>query len=238
MNSDMAPVIEALKIRKTYRRGAEEIAAVDGIDLVIKRGEYLAVVGPSGSGKTTLLNLLGCLDNPTSGTLKIGGRTVFENGRGLSEGRLTCLRRELFGYVFQNFHLVPTLTVLENVLVPYAFFRKPGTDGRVGELLAGLGLGARLDHRPGELSGGEMQRVAVARALVNAPEVLLADEPTGNLDTRRSDEIATIFRDLNRTRGLTVVLITHNMQLAAAADRVVKLQDGRIIWDGPASSVA
>ncbi len=237
MSGERQVVIEAAKIRKTYRRGVEEIAAVDGLDITVRAGEYLAVVGPSGSGKTTLLNILGCLDNPTSGTLRIGGRTVFEGGKGLSEGRLTRLRREMFGYVFQNFHLVPTLTVMENVLVPYVFFRKKGTDGLARGILDSLGLGKRLDHLPGELSGGEMQRVALARALVNSPDVLLADEPTGNLDSRRSDEIAGIFRELNKARGLTIILITHNIQLARMADRVVELRDGMMVRDIEASAL-
>ena len=150
MSGDRQVVIEAVKIRKTYRRGVEEIAAVDGLDITVRAGEYLAVVGPSGSGKTTLLNILGCLDNPTSGTLRIGGRTVFEGGKGLSEGRLTRLRREVFGYVFQNFHLVPTLTVMENVLVPYVFFRKTG-DGRTGPRNTGF-PGPR--EAPGPPAGG------------------------------------------------------------------------------------
>lgn len=227
MKSDPEPVIEAEKLTKVYRRGAEAVAAVDGVDLAVREGDFVAVVGPSGSGKTTLLNLLGCLDNPTSGRLKVEGRTVFENGRGPSEGRLTRLRREIFGYVFQKFYLVPTLTLLENVLVPLAFYRKPGA-GDALPLIRKLGLQERTGHLPGELSGGEMQRTAIARALVNRPRVLLADEPTGNLDTLRSREIGSILKKLNEEDDLTVVLVTHNLELAGVARRVIELRDGRI----------
>jgi putative ABC transport system ATP-binding protein len=220
--------IEAEDLRRVYRRGTEEVAAVDGVSLTVGRGEFLSVVGPSGSGKTTLVNVLGCLDNPTSGRLVLDGRTVFENGRGLTEARLTRVRREVFGYVFQKFYLVPTLTVLENVVLPFTFYRKPGAGGDVEGLLARLGLDKRARHLPGQLSGGEMQRVAIARALVNRPAILLADEPTGNLDTARSEEIGALLKDLNAREGLTVVLVTHNPRLAALADRTVELRDGRV----------
>ena len=220
--------IEAVDLRRVYRRGTEEVAAVDGVSLTVGRGEFLSVVGPSGSGKTTLVNVLGCLDNPTSGRLVLDGRAVFENGRGLSEARLTRVRREVFGYVFQKFYLVPTLTVLENVVLPFTFYRKPGAGGDVEGLLARLGLDKRSRHLPGQLSGGEMQRVAIARALVNRPAILLADEPTGNLDTARSEEIGALLKDLNAREGLTVVLVTHNPRLAVLADRTVELRDGRI----------
>ncbi len=220
--------IEAEDLRRVYRRGTEEVAAVDGVSLTVGRGEFLSVVGPSGSGKTTLVNVLGCLDNPTSGRLVLDGRAVFENGRGLSEARLTRVRREVFGYVFQKFYLVPTLTVLENVVLPFTFYRKPGAGGDVEGLLARLGLDKRARHLPGQLSGGEMQRVAIARALVNRPAILLADEPTGNLDTARSEEIGALLKDLNAREGLTVVLVTHNPRLAALGDRTIELQDGRV----------
>jgi putative ABC transport system ATP-binding protein len=220
--------IEAEDLRRVYRRGTEEVAAVDGISMTVGRGEFLSVVGPSGSGKTTLVNVLGCLDNPTSGRLSLDGRTVFADGRGLTEARLTRVRREVFGYVFQKFYLVPTLTVLENVVLPFTFYRKPGAGGDVEGLLARLGLDKRARHLPGQLSGGEMQRVAIARALVNRPAILLADEPTGNLDTARSEEIGALLRDLNAREGLTVVLVTHNPRLAALAHRTVELRDGRI----------
>ena len=220
--------LDAERLRRIYRRGPEEIAAVDDVSLRIEAGSFTSIVGPSGSGKTTLINVLGCLDNPTSGRLALGGRVVFENGRGLSEAALTRIRRQVFGYIFQKFYLVPTLTVRENVILPFTFYEKPGAGGDIDRLLVRLGLEKRAGHLPGQLSGGEMQRVAIARALVNRPEILLADEPTGNLDTARSDEIGRLLRDLNAREGLTVLLVTHNPKLAALASRTVELVDGRI----------
>jgi len=220
--------IEAENLKRLYRRGAEEIYAVDDVSLNVEKGEFLSIVGPSGSGKTTLVNVLGCLDNPTSGKLALGGRVVFENGKGLSEAKLTRIRRDIFGYIFQKFYLVSTLTVLENVVLPFTFFKKPGAEEDVGRVLKLLGLDRRAGHLPGQLSGGEMQRVAIARALVNKPEILLADEPTGNLDTARSEEIGAILKDLNEREGLTVILVTHNPRLAALARRTIELRDGKI----------
>ena len=228
MSARPAFSIEAEHLRRVYRRGQEEIAAVDDVSLRIERGSFLSVVGPSGSGKTTLINVLGCLDNPTSGRLALGGRVVFEDRKGLSEAKLTRIRRDVFGYIFQKFYLISTLTVLENVILPFTFFRKPGAEEDVGRVLKVLGLDKRAGHLPGQLSGGEMQRVAIARALVNKPEILLADEPTGNLDTARSEEIGAILKDLNEREGLTVILVTHNPRLAALAGRTIELRDGRI----------
>lgn len=223
-----ATIIEAENIKRIYKRGAEEIAAIGGLTIKVNRGDFIAFVGPSGSGKTTLLNILGCLDNPTEGRLIINSRVVHENGRGLSEREMTRIRRQLFGYIFQKFYLIPTLTVLENVLVPFTFFRKSGAEQNVPDLLRKLGLEKRMDHLPGELSGGEMQRVAIARALVNRPEVLLADEPTGNLDSVRSLEIGEVLRRLNEDERLTILLVTHNLELAGMARTIIKLKDGRI----------
>lgn len=223
-----ATIIEAENIKRIYKRGAEEIAAIGGLTIKVNRGDFIAFVGPSGSGKTTLLNILGCLDNPTEGRLIINSRVVHENGRGLSEREMTRIRRQLFGYIFQKFYLIPTLTVLENVLVPFTFFRKSGAEQNVPDLLRKLGLEKRMDHLPGELSGGEMQRVAIARALVNRPEVLLADEPTGNLDSERSLEIGEVLRRLNEDERLTILLVTHNLELAGMARTIIKLKDGRI----------
>jgi putative ABC transport system ATP-binding protein len=220
--------IDAEHLRRLYRRGPEEIAAVDDISLQIGKGSFVSIVGPSGSGKTTLINVLGCLDNPTSGRLSLEGQVVFENGKGLSESRLTRIRRELFGYIFQKFYLISTLTVLENVVLPFTFFRKPGAEGDVGRVLKLLGIDKRAGHLPGQLSGGEMQRVAIARALVNKPAILLADEPTGNLDTARSEEIGLVLKELNEREGLTVILVTHNLRLAALAHRTIELRDGRV----------
>ncbi len=228
MSAPVPFALDAERLRRVYRRGPEEIAAVDDVSLRIERGGFVSIVGPSGSGKTTLVNVLGCLDNPTSGRLSIGGRVVFENGKGLSEARLTRIRRELFGYIFQKFYLVSTLTVLENVVLPFTFYRKPGAGEDVGRVLRLLGIDKRAGHLPGELSGGEMQRVAIARALVNKPAILLADEPTGNLDTARSEEIGQVLKELNEREGLTVVLVTHNLRLAALARRTVELRDGRV----------
>ncbi|HAR35461.1 MAG TPA: hypothetical protein DCR87_00865 [Acidobacteria bacterium] len=224
-----ATIIEAFGIKKIYKRGAERVAAIDGLSLTLKEGEFLSIIGPSGSGKTTLLNILGCLDNPTSGKLAVGGITVHDNGRGLSESQLTRIRRQLFGYIFQNFYLIPTLTVLENVLVPFTFFKKRGAEKDVMAILKNLGLDKRAGHLPRELSGGEMQRVAIARALVNHPSVLLADEPTGNLDSERSREIGQVLRQLNEKEGLTIVLVTHNPELALSARRIMTLKDGKIV---------
>ncbi len=228
MNASIRHSIDAEHLRRLYRRGPEEIAAVDGISLQIDKGSFVSIVGPSGSGKTTLINVLGCLDNPTSGRLALEGQAVFENGKGLSESRLTRIRRELFGYIFQKFYLISTLTVLENVVLPFTFFRKPGAEEDVGRVLKLLGIDKRADHLPGQLSGGEMQRVAIARALVNKPAILLADEPTGNLDTARSEEIGLVLKELNEREGLTVILVTHNPRLAALAHRTIELRDGRI----------
>jgi len=226
-----APDVQAIvaeNLKRIYRRGPEEIAAVDDVSLRITKGSFTSIVGPSGSGKTTLVNVLGCLDNPSSGRLTLGDRVVFENCKGLSEAKLTLIRRDVFGYIFQKFFLVPTLTVIENVILPFTFYKKRGADENVGRLLKALGLDKRVDHLPGQLSGGEMQRVAIARALVNKPDILLADEPTGNLDTARSEEIGWILQELNTRDGLTIVLVTHNLRLAALAQNTIELRDGKI----------
>jgi len=222
-------ILEARNLTKVYHRGSETVTALDGISLKVKRGEFLAFIGPSGSGKTTLVNILGCLDNPTSGTLILCGRDIVRQGKGLTESRLTRIRREVFGYVFQKFYLIPTLTVAENIMLPFAFFRKAGGLCDPLEAARLLGLEKRLNHKPGELSGGEMQRVAIARAMVNNPEIILADEPTGNLDTARSREIGQTLSRLNREKGLTIILVTHNLELARSAQRVLELRDGRLV---------
>jgi len=220
------PLITARDLSKVYRRGSEEVRAVDGVSFEAAAGEMVAIIGPSGSGKTTLLNMIGCLDNPTSGSLEVGGRQVFGGRKELSERELTLIRRELFGYVFQKFYLIPTLTVEENILLPGAFYRSPSAK-EARDVMKLLGIERRYDHLPGELSGGEMQRVAVARALINNPKVVLADEPTGSLDSRRTEEIKGILRDLTR-QGITVVMVTHNLDLARSADRLLEIRDGKI----------
>jgi putative ABC transport system ATP-binding protein len=232
MDKDVPSMIEARNLRKLFHLGSEEIAAVNDVSLSVKEGEFVSFIGPSGSGKTTLINILGCLDNPTSGELRLAGREIFGQGKDVPEAELTKIRRELFGYIFQKFYLIPTLTVLENVVLPFTFYRKPGAESEVDKLLKLLGLEGRKKHLPSQISGGEMQRVAIARALVNKPEIILADEPTGNLDTRRCQEIGDILRALNQKEGLTVVLVTHNPSLAQMAQKVIELRDGKI-YDGP-----
>jgi ABC-type lipoprotein export system ATPase subunit len=220
--------IDTKNLRKVYLRGSEEIPAVNGVSLRIHKGDFVSIIGPSGSGKTTLINLLGCLDNPTSGELYLDGRSIFGTGKRLSERELTRIRRETFGYIFQNFYLIPTLTVMENVMLPLTFYRKPDVENEAAKLLKLLGMDQRKDHLPAQISGGEMQRVAIARALVNRPEILLADEPTGNLDSKRSAEIVQVLEELNRNLGLTVIMVTHNQELAQHADRMLEVKDGQI----------
>ena len=220
--------MEAINLTKVYLRGSEEISAVNNVSLRINKGDFISIIGPSGSGKTTLINLLGCLDNPTSGELFLGGRPIFNNTRRLSENELTKIRRETFGYIFQNFYLIPTLTVLENVMLPLTFYRKTGSENHGIELLKLLGMEHRKSHLPAQISGGEMQRVAIARAMVNRPEILLADEPTGNLDTKRSAEIVQVLQEISQLEGLTIVMVTHNQGLARQADRLFEMKDGLI----------
>jgi putative ABC transport system ATP-binding protein len=220
--------IETKNLTKVYARGNEEVISVNKVSLQINKGDFVSLIGPSGSGKTTLINLMGCLDNPTSGGLYLGERQIFGNKKQLSERELTKIRRETFGYIFQNFYLIPTLTVLENVLLPLTFYRKPGMENEALNLLKLLGMDHRKDHLPGHISGGEMQRVAIARAMVNRPAILLADEPTGNLDTKRSVEIIQVLKELNRSAGITVVMVTHNQDLAGQATRLFEMRDGEI----------
>jgi putative ABC transport system ATP-binding protein len=227
MMTEQGVSLEACGLARVYRRGSEDIHALDGVSLTIRRGEFVSFMGPSGSGKTTLVNLLGCLDNPSSGALHLAGRSIFGNGKILGEKDLTRIRREVFGYIFQNFYLIPTLTVRENVALPLAFYKKPGVEGEVDRLLKMLGMDHRMNHLPGQISGGEMQRVAIARALVNRPEILLADEPTGNLDTKRSGEIGEVLQELNRNAGLTIVMVTHNAGLGRLGGRLIEMRDGR-----------
>jgi len=216
------PLVAADAVARTYRRGAEAVRALECVTFKIQRGEFVAIVGPSGSGKTTLLNLIGCMDAPTAGRLWLAGREV----QSLTERERTQMRREQIGFVFQHFGLVPTLTVEENVALPALFAHKRAGQ-RAPELLEKVGLAHRRTHRPHELSGGEMQRVAIARALINEPQLLLADEPTGNLDTASGESIIALFQQL-RAEGLTVVVVTHNPALAAVAQRQLQLRDGRL----------
>ena len=215
-------VLSAVALTKIYRRGGEQVRAVDDVSFEIAAGEFVAITGPSGAGKTTLLNLIGCMDAPTSGKLIIGGREA----QALGERERTRLRREQIGFVFQHFGLIPTLTVAENVALPATFAHRNGF-ARVSGLLERGGLAHRSTHRPHELSGGEMQRVAIARALVNEPKLILADEPTGNLDAATGRAILELFQELNRA-GLTIIVVTHNPALAAAAQRQLVMRDGRL----------
>ncbi len=210
-------------VSKYYRRGSETVTAVRDVSLNVPPGGYIAVVGHSGSGKTTLLNLIGCLDRPSEGRIMINGEWIHE----AREADLIRLRRSSIGFVFQQFFLIPTLSVLENVMLPELFSRRKN-NGRARELLEMVQLDHRLDHLPGQLSGGEMQRVAIARALINSPSILLADEPTGNLDSRNAERIMGLFEQLNRN-GVTVVVVTHNPNIATGCDRMVHIEDGRII---------
>ncbi len=216
-------------IRKVYDTGKVKVEALRGVDLAIGGGEFVAVVGPSGSGKSTLMNLIGCLDTPTDGTYHLKGEAV----SGLSRNDLAAIRNRRVGFVFQNFNLLPQISAYENVEMPLLFGGVPRQDRhrRVVELLGRVGLADRMDHRPTELSGGEMQRVAIARALAMDPDILLADEPTGNLDSSSGGDIMSLFEDLWR-QGRTVLVITHDAALARRAHRVVEVHDGRITRDG------
>jgi putative ABC transport system ATP-binding protein len=216
-------MISAVALSKVYLRGREQVKALDNVTFEVQSGEFVAVVGPSGSGKSTLLNLVGCMDAPSSGTLQLLGKSVEH----LTEQERTHLRREHIGFVFQHFGLIPTLTVAENVNLP-AFFARRRLDQRVDELLEKVTLSHRRDHRPHELSGGEMQRVAIARALVNGPQLVLADEPTGNLDTATGESVIALFQELH-AGGLTIVVVTHNVRLAAVARRQLCLRDGHLV---------
>ena len=218
-------IISARGLKRHYARGSETVKALDGVDLAIHSGEMVSILGPSGSGKTTLINLLSCLDAPTAGTLSVAGKSV----AGLSEDELVEVRRGVLGFVFQQFHLLPTLTVAENVELPLAFLGLRPDARRTAEILELVGLSDRAGHRPRELSGGQMQRAAIARALIAEPKILIADEPTGNLDKTTGESIFALLRRLVKERGLTVVITTHNMALGYAADRVVTLEDGRIL---------
>jgi putative ABC transport system ATP-binding protein len=222
------PVIRLEQLKKTYRRGVEEVAALRGIDLTINAGELCAVMGPSGSGKSTLMNLLGCLDRPTSGRYFLLGRDVAQEGR----NELAAIRLRTIGFVFQGFHLLPRTTALENVELPlhYAGVATAERRQRALAALSRVGLEQRADHTPAQLSGGQQQRVAIARALVNRPSLLLADEPTGNLDSRTSLEVMALLQDLHR-EGMTILVVTHENDIAGYADRRLFIKDGRLRSD-------
>jgi putative ABC transport system ATP-binding protein len=219
-------IIELSNLTKRYKRGSEEIHALDGVSLTIERGEFLSITGASGSGKTTLMNIIGCIDNPTEGGIKIENTDVSN----LPQSELTKVRRDTLGFVFQQFYLIPTLTASENVQVPGLFAHNSQREKRAEELLNLVGLGNRIHHLPSQMSGGEMQRVAIARALINSPKILLADEPTGNLDSKNAKIIFDTFKKLN-DNGLTIIVVTHSEELAKTAKRMVSIKDGKIITD-------
>jgi len=223
-------LIELRNLSKTYDLGEVKVTALKGVSLDIREGEFVALIGPSGSGKSTLMNTLGCLDRPTSGSYRLAG----EEGAGLNQEQLAQVRNRRIGFVFQNFNLLARTTALENVEVPLLYnpsCPRRQRKGRAIELLRRVGLADRLDHKPNQLSGGQQQRVAIARALVNRPSILLCDEPTGNLDTRTSREIMELFGKLNEAEGLTVILVTHDLEVAQRAKRALVLIDGEVMVD-------
>ena len=220
------PMIEIRDLHKTYRVGDIDVHALRGVNLAVARGEFLSVVGPSGSGKSTLFHILGGLTPPTSGTVHIGGRDLL----GMTEAARTDLRKSTVGFVFQKYNLLPTLSAADNIAIARDIARKPQqTDAAFDQILDLLGLKGRLHHKPRALSGGEQQRVAIARAIVNHPAILLADEPTGNLDTENSAAVLDLLRGLNERLGQTILMITHNPEAAAYGHHTVHMRDGRII---------
>ncbi|MHB8730832.1 MAG: ABC transporter ATP-binding protein [bacterium] len=222
-------LIEVRDLTKVYGTGDMAVYALRGVNLEVRRGEFVAIMGPSGSGKSTFMHLLGCLDRPTSGSYRLAGQEVSR----LSADELATIRSRQIGFVFQSFNLLARTSALENVELPmlYAGISRDTRTARAKELLESVGLGNRLDHKPSELSGGQQQRVAIARALANGVPLLMADEPTGNLDSKSSAEIMTLFRRLNDQHGLTVLVVTHDMNTAAWSKRVVTFRDGRILSD-------
>jgi len=223
------------KISRRYQMGAETIHALREVSLEIQRGEYVAIMGPSGSGKSTLMNLIGCLDTPTGGEYELNGAQVSQ----MNDNQLAEIRNKEIGFIFQTFQLLPRATALANVELPLVYRGVSRKERRATaeQALRSVGLGNRMHHRPNELSGGQRQRVAIARALVGEPSLLLADEPTGNLDSQTGEEIIRLFGELN-ARGHTIILVTHEPKLASRCPRAIKLMDGRVLGDGPGAEVA
>lgn len=219
-------IIELRDVSKYYKRGAEEIKAVNSINLSIRKNDFVSIAGASGSGKTTLLNIIGCIDNPSKGIVKIKNRDV----SAMNQNQLTIIRRDTIGFVFQQFYLIPTLTAYENVQVPGLFANNSQREKEARELLDIVGLSDRINHLPSQMSGGEMQRTAIARALINSPDILLADEPTGNLDSNNAKIIFDTFKKLNSS-GLTIVVVTHSRELAETTNKVVAIKDGRLQYN-------
>lgn len=220
-------MIEIQDITKVYQMGETQVHALRGVSLKVEPGELVSIMGPSGSGKSTMMNVLGCLDQPTSGAYHIGGEDVSR----MSEDQLAEIRSKRIGFVFQSFNLLARTTALQNVALPLIYARGNERKKRAREALEAVGLGDRINHQPNELSGGQRQRVAIARALVNKPSIILADEPTGNLDSKSGAEIMDIFQRLNMEQGITVVFVTHDPYIAEHTNRIVKLYDGKIVGD-------
>ena len=231
----MSLVIKIRNITRDFALGSEIVKVLKGIDLDIERGEYVALMGPSGSGKSTLMNLLGCLDTPTSGSYELNGSDVSN----MTDDELAEIRNKEIGFVFQTFNLLPRTTALENVALPmiYAGASKSDRTERAKQVLTDVGLADRMDHKPNQLSGGQRQRVAVGRALVNKPSIILADEPTGNLDSKTSEEIMKLFGDIHKA-GNTVILVTHEEEIAEHADRIIRLRDGIVESDTKKSVIS
>lgn len=220
-------VVDARDLTKVYQMGEVEVHALRGLSLKIRQGEVIAIMGPSGSGKSTLMNMLGCLDRPTSGEYLLDGENVSQ----MSDNQLADIRNRKVGFVFQSFNLLPRSTALTNVELPLRYSRSNGRDRHklAKEALVSVGLEDRISHRPNELSGGQQQRVAIARAIVNRPSIIMADEPTGNLDTRSGDEIMELLLNLNKERGTTLIVVTHDPEIAEQTQRVVTILDGRVV---------
>ncbi len=214
-------------VTKIYRMGEVEVGALQGVSLEIEEGEMVAVIGPSGSGKSTLMNVVGCLDAPTSGRYELGGQDISR----MSDSRLSEIRGRQIGFVFQTYNLLPRLTARANVELPLMYSSGADRRRRALEALEMVGLGDRANHKPTELSGGQQQRVGIARALVKEPNIMLADEPTGNLDSTSSEEIMTLLKDLNREQGLTLMVVTHEFDIAAETNRIISMLDGRVVGD-------
>ena len=218
-------ILETKDLRKLYGSGATEVKALDGVNLSVEQGEFVAIVGTSGSGKSTLLHMLGGLDRPTGGSVTVDGKEIF----GLKDEALTIFRRRKIGFVFQSYNLVPMLNVYENIVLPIQLDGRRVDENFIGKIVKTLGLDGRLDALPSQLSGGQQQRVAIARALAAAPAIVLADEPTGNLDSRTSQDVLGLLKVTSQKFSQTIVMITHNEEIAQLADRIIRIEDGRIV---------
>jgi putative ABC transport system ATP-binding protein len=221
------PIIELKDVWKIYQMGDVQVIALSGLDLAVKSGEFVSIMGPSGSGKSTAMNMIGCLDIPTKGAILLDGKDISK----MSESNLAQIRGRKIGFIFQQFNLIPTLTALENVMLPMIFQNVPRSERteKAKKLLEMVGLGDRMDHQPNELSGGQQQRVAIARSLSNNPEVILADEPTGNLDSKTGSTVLDFLQKLHIEEGKTIIMVTHNEDVAKKADRIEYLKDGKIV---------